>query len=173
MKNLPKEKESNEMPKSSANVVVDLDSEDWACLAHDEGLNMAIDLCRHIECAPGFEDWLEEEEDGYRKKKEISVVYQIVLKVLDEPDPPVVNKRCVILNSGATKHISPYKEDFLDLHPIDLKPFDTLSKPIYAIEIRMLAVDMPNGDSSSRLNIENVHYTPMSPYTLLSQGSFD
>ncbi|KAL5512318.1 hypothetical protein ACEPAG_3310 [Sanghuangporus baumii] len=123
--------------------------------------------------APGFEDWLEEEEDSYGKKKEISVVYQTVLKVSDEPDPPVANERRVILDSGAMKHISPYKEDFLDLRPIDPKPFDTLSKPIHAIGIGTLAVDMPNGDSSSRLNIENVHYAPMSPYTLLSQGSFD
>ncbi|KAL5483091.1 hypothetical protein ACEPAI_8320 [Sanghuangporus weigelae] len=166
--------------RNRQNVVNSNSESDWACFAQDRGEkhesepDEAVNLCRHITCAPSFEDWLDEPHEYCGGKQEISIVTELASRVSDAPDfAGEPEERKVILDSGATKHLSLYKEDFVELRSIKPKPFETLNNLIHAVGIGTLVVNMPNGHAATRLNIENVHYAPGSPYTLLSTGSFD
>ena len=63
--------------------------------------------------------------------------------------------RTAVLDSAATKHLSPFKEDFVDLEPIEPKMFDTATKPFHAVARGTVYVELPNGHSTTTLKLEN------------------
>ena len=84
-------------------------------------------------------------------------------------------ERVELYDSGATRHISPYKSDFTT--------YETLDPPVFlnaanqqrfpAIGVGSLTIRTPNGGSQSALALSNVLHAPAVGYTLVSLGALD
>jgi hypothetical protein len=83
---------------------------------------------------------------------------------------------CVELyDSGATRHISPYKDDFVtySLLPAPVL-LNTANKQCFpAIGTGTLRIYIPNEDLVSKLILDNVLHAPAVSYTLVSLGMLD
>lgn len=79
-----------------------------------------------------------------------------------------------LYDSGSTRHISPYKEQFESLSPITPKPFTAANKQSFnAIGVGEMIVEVPNGVNVSQLRLTEVLYSPDVGYTLVSIGRLD
>src|SRR6266576_6986698 len=83
---------------------------------------------------------------------------------------------CIELyDSGATRHISPYKSDFISYSPL-LPPIflNTANQQRFpAIGRRTLVVQVPNGGTESELTLHGALHTPSVSYTLVSIAALD
>ena len=83
--------------------------------------------------------------------------------------------RVELYDSGATRHISPFKSDF--------KTYSTMTPPLLlntanqqrfqAIGCGALPIQVPNGDAESRMLLRGALYAPSVAYTLVSLGTLD
>jgi hypothetical protein len=79
-----------------------------------------------------------------------------------------------LYNSGATQHISPYKEDFKALTSIPPKTLSAANKQCFdATAKRTLFINVPNGETMSKLKLTKVSYSPKVRYTLVSIWRLD
>ena len=79
-----------------------------------------------------------------------------------------------LYDSGSTRHISLYKDQFVSLTSIPLKTFSAANKQsFYAIATGNLIVDVPNGCDVTKLRLTEVLYLPAVGYTLVSIGRLD
>lgn len=79
-------------------------------------------------------------------------------------------KRLGILDSGCTRHISCYKEDFTSFRPIHPKPLTAANGDVfYATGEGELAIVL----QGRPVTLRNVLYAQKVPYTLISVGSLD
>ena len=91
------------------------------------------------------------------------------------PTEEVNTPHIELYDSGATKHISPYKSDFSSYVP--------LSPPVYlntvnqqhfpAIGTRTLVVHVPNGGTESKCALHKTLHAPSVVYMLISLGMLD
>ena len=79
-----------------------------------------------------------------------------------------------LYDSGSTRHISLYKDQFVSLTSIPPKTFSAANKQsFYAIATGNLIVDVPNGCDVTKLRLTEVLYSPAVGYTLVSIGCLD
>jgi hypothetical protein len=82
--------------------------------------------------------------------------------------------RVEILDSGTTRHISPYSNDFDTLTDIPPKPLRAANQGSFsAVGMGELVIDVPNGVEASQLRLTEVLYSPEVGYTLVSIGRLD
>ena len=114
------------------------------------------------------DDWLDKE--GEECADEGETAGAVITPVEEEHTP-----RTELYDSGATRHISPYKADFTS--------YKTLSPPAYlntanqqrfpAIGEGNLVVQVPNNGTESSLTLRNALHAPAVAYTLVSIGALD
>ncbi len=153
-----KAQKSDTKPVGSANAVATPDEDAdgcWAMVLASGGSDLEeFDLIDES-------DWLSEEEE---------VAAAVITPVSDDR-----GERVELYDSGATRHISPYKSAF--------SSYTTLDPPIYlnaanqqkfpAIGVGSLAIHAPNGGSQSTIVLSEVLHAPTVGYTLVSLGALD
>src|SRR6266702_2189929 len=153
-----KAQKSDTKPVGSANAVATPDEDAdgcWAMVLAPRGHDLEdFDLIDES-------DWLSEEEE---------VAAAVITTVSDDR-----GERVELYDSGATRHISPYKSDFSSYTPLD--------PPIYlnaanqqrfpAVGVGRLSVLAPNGGTHSTITLSEVLHAPAVGYTLVSIGALD
>ena len=83
--------------------------------------------------------------------------------------------RVELYDSGATRHISPYKSDFVSYSPLAPPIFlNTANQQRFpAIGRGTLVVQIPNGDAESELTLHGALHAPAVSYTLVSIAALD
>jgi transposase InsO family protein len=153
-----KAQKSETKPVGSANAVA----------TQDEAVE---DECWAVEFSSGASDPgddLIDESDWLCKVEETATA--VITPVSDDR-----GERIELYDSGATRHISPYKSDFAS--------YTTLNPPVYlnaanqqrfpAIGTGTLTICAPNGAASSTLTLHEVLHAPAVRYTLVSIGALD
>ncbi|GLB45851.1 putative reverse transcriptase (RNA-dependent DNA polymerase) [Lyophyllum shimeji] len=88
------------------------------------------------------------------------------------PTPPVttmIHPAQKVYDSGCTRHISPYRDDFENFIEIFPKAFCAANKQRFmAVGKGEMEVDVPNGVDVSQLELMEVLYSPEVGYTLVS-----
>ena len=160
-------------PVGSANIIYDIKG-DGFWMATDE----AID-CTHLVRmepdpmldAPDIADeapHCEGEEDVWLDEGDL---IEAVISPIDED-----NRLCTELyDSGATRHISPYKSDFISYSPLAPPIFlNTANQQRFpAVGRGTLVVRVPNKGTESELTLHGALHTPAISYTLVSIAALD
>jgi hypothetical protein len=94
--------------------------------------------------------------------------------VLDHAHTGEASPWIKLLDSGCTRHISPYKEDFTSLNDIVPKPFQAANKQQFSATAQgELKIDVPNRADTSKLQLHEVLYSLEVGYTLILVGKLD
>ena len=79
-----------------------------------------------------------------------------------------------LYDSGCTNHISPYRDQFENFERTAPRPFKAANKQTFStIGKGELVINVPNGDTFTRLRLTDVQYSPSVAYTLVSIGRLD
>ena len=136
-------------------------SEEVAC-AHTESED------EHLEwCAP--EGWVRDDwADPLFEEEEACAV---IIPATDKDS----STRTELYNSGATRHISPYKSDFSSYKPLSPPIFlNTANQQRFpAIGTGTLTIQVPNEGTESELALLNTLHAPSVAYTLVSLRTLD
>jgi hypothetical protein len=74
-----------------------------------------------------------------------------------------------LYDSGASRHLSPYREQFINYVPIPPKPIMAADKCTFnVIERGDIYIEIPNGNSGAQILLKNVLYAPTMGVTLVS-----
>ena len=149
---------SETKPVGSANAVATTDAEmDGAWATELEVGELGLEEIALIDES----DWL------YEKVETVAAV--------DRLFPEKRGEHVELYDSGATRHISPYKASF--------STYVTLDPPVFlnaanqqrfpAIGVGSLAIHAPNGGTQSTLTLTNVLHAPAVGFTLVSLGALD
>lgn len=155
-------------PGMSANVVEEEDD----CSFLVEELSDAETDASWSEVESGSVDsWVEgefaRESDDWSDFEELAA--EEIVNVV-EPTPT----RVEVFDSGASAHISPYRDDFSTFQSTPPKVLRAANKQGFsAIGKGELVLDLPNGATSSKLHLTEVLYSPEAGYTLVSIGRLD
>jgi len=77
--------------------------------------------------------------------------------------------RVKVFDSGTTTHIPLYQSDFTTFEPILPKVLYTINKQGFCtIEKGKMVLDLPNNNTTSKLYLNKVLYSPEANYTLVS-----
>ncbi|TFY76439.1 hypothetical protein EWM64_g7569, partial [Hericium alpestre] len=81
------------------------------------------------------------------------------------PQPDLT--RCI--DTGASHHYSPFRSEFIDFHQIAPKPIVAADQRIFFVTGEgNVIVNFPNGETSTRIMLRNVLYTPSIAFMLVS-----
>ena len=79
-----------------------------------------------------------------------------------------------LYDSGASHHMSPKREDFINYVEIPEKPLTAANKEIFsAVGMGDMIVSIPNGDKEAKIKLTRVLYMPALGFTLISIGRID
>jgi len=79
-----------------------------------------------------------------------------------------------LYDSGCTNHISPYRDQFENFERTAPRSFKAANKQNFStIGKGDLVIDVPNGNTFTRLRLTDVQYSPHVAYTLVSIGRLD
>ena len=85
--------------------------------------------------------------------------------------------RIKLYDTGATCHLSPFKNDFKTYRPLTppiLRLLNTANQQHFqVIGSRSMAIQVHNGDAESEVLLQGVLYVPSTAYTLVSLGTLD
>src|SRR6266571_4246158 len=160
------EKPGNEAPKSETKPVGSAN----AVATHDED----VDECWVADFASGAPDLegvaLIDESDWLCEDSEGEVAAAAITPVSDDR-----GERVELYDSGATRHISPYKSDFASYTVLDPPVYlnTTNQQRFPAVGTGTLAIHVPNGGTSSPITLTDVLHAPAVGYTLVSLGALD
>jgi hypothetical protein len=88
---------------------------------------------------------------------------------MDTADAEWIGPKVKLLNSGCTKHISPYKEDFTSLNTISPKPLQAANNQHFLATAQgKIMIQMPNSVGKSELQLHEVLYSLEVGYILVS-----
>ena len=178
-------------PVGSANVVT-VDEGDGFWMAEEEGEETAhahfvgaepdplLDGPEHHEALSNeteeLDDFLlwDNPEDDLEKEGEEWMPEEVVAAVItpvEEDSTP----RVELYDSGATRHISPYKSDFTSYSPLSPPVFLNAANQqrFQAIGAGTLVVRVPNEGTESELVLHGTLHAPSVGYTLVSLGVLD
>jgi gag-polypeptide of LTR copia-type len=114
------------------------------------------DVNNHNKTSVASADWLQEGED------------LAAMSITPVEEGAVAHVE--LFDSGASHHISPYRDDFTTYTP--LAPTEN-KQCFQAVGTGSLAIRVPNGGSESNLTLHNTLHTPAVAYTLVSLGMLD
>ena len=76
-----------------------------------------------------------------------------------------------LYDSGASHHMSPCKEDFINYHEIPERPLTAANKQTFsAVGMGNMIISIPNGETQLRIRLTCMLYTPALGFTLVSIG---
>ena len=79
-----------------------------------------------------------------------------------------------LYDSGASHHMLPKREDFINYEEIPKKPLTTANKETFsAVGMGDMIVSLLNGDGEAKIKLTRVLYTPALGFTLISIGCID
>ena len=115
----------------------------------------------------GPDDWLTE----VSSKIEGEELAGAVITASEGDDSPHIE----LFDSGATRHISPYKGDFTSYSPLMPPVFLTTANQqrFPAVGMGMLAIQVPSRRGETELLLNNALHAPAVGYTLVSLGTLD
>lgn len=114
------------------------------------------------EFAKEFEDWSDEEFDIVAEESATEEIINVSAPI---------STRIEVFDSGATAHISPYRDEFSTFESISPRPLRAANKQAFsAVGKGEVILDLPNGATSSQLHLSEVLYSPEAGYTLVSIG---
>jgi len=115
----------------------------------------------------GPDDWLREESCEIKGEGFVGAV----ITPCEEGDTPHVE----LFDSGATRHISPYKTDFTTYTPLTPPMFlNTANQQRFpAVGTGKLAIHVPNGRGETELILNDTLHAPSVGYILVSLGALD
>src|SRR5271155_2394670 len=103
-----------------------------------------------------------------------SEVVLVAAETANPDDRRATCTRAKLYDSGCMKHITPYRDDIIDLVDIPPKFFRAANKQSFsATGTGNLMVDLPNGVQRSKLALTDVQYSSDVTYTLVSVGNLD
>ncbi|CAA7259930.1 unnamed protein product [Cyclocybe aegerita] len=118
------------------------------------------------------EDGSDEEEE--RLMAEFYAIINTVKEKFDVENAFLETPRVEIYDSGSTRHISPYREDFVNLTEIPPQTLRAANKNNFsATGVGELIIDVPSGVNMKQLHLTEVLYSPEVGYTLVSIGRLD
>lgn len=91
-----------------------------------------------------------------------------------EEDSKAPSGRTVIFDTGASRHISPYRDEFINFRPIAPHPIRTANRQtVYAEGVGDLLIEAPLNGGWTKIRLKDVLYAPSAHATLISLGRFD
>ncbi|KIK12843.1 hypothetical protein PISMIDRAFT_18446, partial [Pisolithus microcarpus 441] len=120
---------------------------------------------RGAEKAPHFPEVFPDEGDAYTETLD---------HVLLAGESPHLNEETILFDSGASRHMSSYRNKFLDYKPIIPKPITAAdSHTFHAIGKGDLMISIPNGTIRHNIRLKDVLYAPKMGITLVSVSKLD
>ena len=168
---LNKTKKGKEMEKvatattaASAATRPDGDTEpDGVWLAHAQDDDWLTEIAE--EDTPNLADLNIDEEEAYTKTYDHALLAGEGLNSHEET---------TLFDSGASRHMSSYRSQFLDYKPIVPKPITAADNhTFHAIGKGDLMISLPNGKGHSRIRLRDVLYAPKMGITLVSISKLD
>jgi hypothetical protein len=123
--------------------------------------------------------WLSEgDESGYDLLDDESDEDWDVISIVDDVAAPATHppeqERSELYDSGATKHMSPYRDEFTTIRETLPKPVNAANQQTFnATGIGEMVIEVPNGINPSKLRLTEVLYSPEIGFTLVSIGRID
>ena len=157
------EKAATAATAASAATQPDRDTEPdgvWLAHAQDDWLTEMAD-----EDAPNPTDLIFDEEEAYMKTYDHALLAGEGLNSC---------KETTLFDSGASRHMSSYRGQFLDYKPIIPKPITAANNhTFHAIGKGDLMISLPNGKGHSRIHLRDVLYAPKMGIMLVSISKLD
>ncbi|PPR08269.1 hypothetical protein CVT24_001138 [Panaeolus cyanescens] len=114
---------------------------------------------------------LDNEETDFFFKSPPDTAFAVVKDILSATPG---SNHIKIYDSGSTRHISPYMNDFTDLQNTASYSLRAANKQCFNAEgIGKLEIDVPNRTDVLKLCLNKVLYSPEVGYTLISIGRLD
>ena len=115
----------------------------------------------------GLDNWLQEESCKIEGEGFVGAM----ITPCKEGDTPCIK----LFDSGATRHISPYKANFTAYSPLMPPMFlNTANQQRFpAVGTGKLAIRVPNGRGETELILNDALHAPSVGYTLVSLGALD
>ncbi|CAA7262723.1 unnamed protein product [Cyclocybe aegerita] len=118
------------------------------------------------------EDGSDEEEE--RLMAEFYAIINTVKEKFDVENAFLETPRVEIYDLGSTRHISPYREDFVNLTEIPPQTLRAANKNNFsATGVGELIINVPSGVNMKQLHLTEVLYSPEVGYMLVSIGRLD
>jgi transposase InsO family protein len=169
--------------KGSAHAVADLDSEDDGVFAVDVLMEPDSDLPDLLSLSDSDSDAGERETfdvsdaDWFSEVGDDDLPWggdEIFELAAHVGNPQTLTPVVELYDSGSTRHISPYREQFETLTAIPPKSFAAANKQRFdATAIGDMIIEVPNGVEMSQLRLTEVLFSPEVGYTLVSIGRLD
>ncbi|PPR01457.1 hypothetical protein CVT24_001860 [Panaeolus cyanescens] len=88
--------------------------------------------------------------------------------------PANIDVQITLYDSGSTRHLSPYRDNFINFQTIPPFSLRAANKGSFdATGIGEMVVNVPNGTDTSMIHLSNVLYSPEVGYNLISIGQLD
>ena len=155
-----KAQKSETKPVGSANAVVTQEDCPDGC--------SSVDVVDSIAPDSDEEDELIDESDWLCEVDEMAAA--VITPLSDDH-----SERVEMYDSGATRHLSPYRSDFTTYAHLDAPIYFNAAnqQKFAAVGIGSLAIHTPNGLSTSTLTLHDVLHSPSVGCTLVSLGALD
>lgn len=155
----------NDKARNSANAVDDDDAaftvEEIPRLIHTE----------IVELGEFFEEDLEFEGE---QDEACATIVELEDDATHVQDQRSSNLRIELFDSGASRHISPYRNAFSTFQSIPPHPLRAANKETFCAKGKgEMILDLPNGVGTSKLKLTDVLYAPEVGYTLVSIGRLE
>ena len=160
-------------PVGSANVIYDIEG-DGFWMATDEAVDRTHLVCHEPDPMLGAPD--DTAAAPHREGEEFDgpVEEELAGAVITQADEDH-RMRVELYDSGATRHISPYKSDFISYSPLAPPIFlNTANQQRFpAVGRGTLVINVPNGSTESELTLHGALHAPAVSYTLVSLAALD
>ncbi len=121
-----------------------------------------------------FVDRESDATSGMPTLEEVSASDESVAAVINAANSPDDRVRTELYDSGCTRHISPYREDFNSFQSVPPKAFRAANTQKFSAAGKgEMCIDVLNGANASNLQLTEVMYSPEVGYTLISVGRLD
>jgi hypothetical protein len=175
----------------SANAAVESDDEEGAAFFadydSDDELPQLLSNCESDSDDDCANDWFSEVSDDSENDREteelpiadesdtcslVSVDQEDAHAVCAEVNSAAENlPQTEVYDSGCTRHITPYRDAVTSYTPIPPKSFRAANRKNFnAVGMGEMRINVPNGATTSQLNLTEVLYSPDVGYTLVSIG---
>lgn len=135
-------------------------------LTHHEIL---VARTRYLETL-GRNDDFSSSESGTSADDERSIAFAVI--EAEASSSP--NTHIEVYDSGATQHMSPYRDSFVSFTEIQPRTLQAANQKSFTAKgIGDVVISVPNGDKSTKMRLVNVLFAPDLAFTLISIGKID